>query len=86
MKNLDKEISLDQLEINQEAEIIRLEKDCEGMQRRRLMDLGLIHGSDIKMILKNPLSDPKAYSIKGTTLALRNDQAKRIIVKLKTPA
>ena len=86
MKAIYKEISLDQLELNQEAAIVRLEKKCEGVQRRRLMDLGLINGSDIKMVLTNPLADPKAYSVKGTTLALRNEQAKNIIVKLRTTA
>lgn len=53
-----------------------------GVIRRRLQDLGIIEGTRIECIGKSPLGDPKAYLIKGTQIALRNNDAEKIIVKL----
>ncbi len=52
-----------------------------GIIRRRLQDLGIIEGTRIECIGKSPLGDPKAYLIKGTQIALRNNDAEKIIVK-----
>ncbi|MBQ3567126.1 MAG: ferrous iron transport protein A [Oscillospiraceae bacterium] len=52
-----------------------------GVIRRRLQDLGIIEGTRIECIGKSPLGDPKAYLIKGTLIALRNNDAEKIIVK-----
>lgn len=47
---------------------------------RRLMDLGLIIGSEIECKIISPLGNPKAYMICGALIALRNDEAGRIEV------
>jgi ferrous iron transport protein A len=52
----------------------------EGPERRRLMDLGLTPGTCVEPVLRSPLGDPTAYRVRGTVLALRNEQAKRIEV------
>ena len=39
---------------------------------RRLLDLGLIEGTKIECIGRNPLGDPTAYLIRGADLANRS--------------
>lgn len=48
--------------------------------RRRLLDLGLVPGSMIEVIRRSPAGNPTAYLIKGTLIALRNDDARQILV------
>lgn len=49
--------------------------------KRRLQELGFIDGTVIKCVLKSPLNDPKAYFIKGTTIALRQEITENILVE-----
>lgn len=48
--------------------------------KRRLRDLGLIKNTIIKPVYKSPLNDPVAYLIRGSVIAIRNNDAKKIIV------
>ncbi len=72
---------LSSLKINELANIAGISKEIRGESRRRLLDLGFVKGSPIKIDLKSPLGNPKAYLIKGTSIALRNDQASKILIK-----
>jgi len=72
---------LSELEINKEAEIVKISEGLLGQQRRRLLDLGFVKGSKVKALLKGIGGDPTAYSIKNTTIALRENIAKWILVK-----
>lgn len=74
-----KDTSLNELDIDKCATISSL--DCEGDLRRRLLDLGLIKGTNIKAILKSPIGNPIAYEVRGTTIALRKEDAKFIKIK-----
>ncbi len=60
--------------------IVGMSKECRGENRRRLLDLGFVNGSEIKIDLNSPMKNPVAYSIKGTSIALRNDQASKILI------
>lgn len=48
--------------------------------RRRLQDLGVIKGTSIECLQKGPNNDPVAYKIRGAIIALRSEDANRIIV------
>lgn len=48
--------------------------------RRRLQDLGIIHGTAIECLQKGPSGDPVAYKIRGAIIALRQEDANNIIV------
>ena len=48
--------------------------------RRRLQDLGVINGTCIECLQKGPSNDPIAYKIRGAIIALRSEDANRIIV------
>jgi ferrous iron transport protein A len=51
-----------------------------GPNRRRLLDLGLVPGSRVDSIRRSPAGNPTAYWIKGTVIALRNEDASQILV------
>ncbi len=53
----------------------------EGDMRRRLQDIGLIEGTEVKCTLKAPSGDPSAYFIRGAVIALRSETASEIVLK-----
>ena len=48
--------------------------------RRRLRDIGLIEGTKVKCVLKSPAGDPTAYQIRGALIALRSEDAEKVIL------
>ena len=52
--------------------------NCVGPIHRRLLDLGLIQDTSIKAVLKSPFGDPTAYEVRGSTIALRTEDAQSI--------
>jgi DtxR family Mn-dependent transcriptional regulator len=73
-------IPLDRLPRKAVAEILELDERCQGYTRRRFLDLGLTPGTRIFPELNNPFREPRAYRVRGTLIALRNDQAAMIWV------
>ena len=73
-------ITLDKLPLNSYGKIVSL--NCVGPIHRRLLDLGLIKNTPIKAILKSPFGDPPAYEVRGSTIALRKEDAKLIICEI----
>lgn len=69
------------LKENETAKIIGISKEIRGDSRRRLLDLGFVKGAEVKIDLLNPLGDPKAFLIKGTSIALRHNQASKILIQ-----
>jgi len=55
--------------------------NAQGALRRRLMDLGLILGTEIKAIRKSLSGDPTLYEIRGAMIALRCEEASQILVE-----
>lgn len=49
--------------------------------RLRLLDLGLVPGTEVLCVLKSPLGDPVAYSVRGALIALRCDDSQDIIIE-----
>jgi len=72
---------LSSLKEDESAKIIGISKESRGESRRRLLDLGFVKGADIKIDILNPLGEPHAYLIKGTSIALRKNQASKILIK-----
>lgn len=77
----NKLVRLTNLKEQETATIIGLSKESRGESRRRLLDLGFVKGAKISIDLINPLKEPTAYLIKGTSIALRNNQASNILIK-----
>jgi len=53
-----------------------------GLTRRRLLGLGFIPGTPVTALRRSPLSDPTAYLIRSTVIALRCEDAAAIAVVL----
>lgn len=63
------------------AEVLELDEECRGFSRRRLMDLGMTAGAVVEPALENTFGDPRAYRLRGTTIALRDLQAGQVWVR-----
>ncbi|MDH5415314.1 MAG: FeoA domain-containing protein [Flavobacteriaceae bacterium] len=74
-------IRLSNLKLNETSTIIGISKECRGESRRRLLDLGFVKGTTIRIDMESPLKNPVAYLVKGTSIALRNDQASKILIQ-----
>lgn len=72
---------LSSLDLGEEAEIIGISPNCRGLQRRRLMDLGVVPGSRISAVIKSASGDPMGYRVMGTTIGLRRQQSDQILIK-----
>ena len=53
-----------------------------GNMGRRIREMGLVPGTEIKIIGRAPLKDPVALRVMGFTLTLRNNEADFIEVDL----
>jgi ferrous iron transport protein A len=72
-------MTLNQLKLGETATITAL--NAKGMDRRRLMDLGILPGTRLVAELKSPLGDPVAYRVRDTLIAIRNAQASQIEIE-----
>ena len=54
---------------------------AEGDVGRRLREMGLSPGTEIKVLGRAPLKDPVSIRLKNYTLTLRNNEADYIMVK-----
>ena len=73
-------VRLSSLKSNETARVAGISKECRGENRRRLLDLGFVRGAEIEIDLESPMKNPVAYSIKGTSIALRREQASKILI------
>ncbi len=67
--------TLEDLELGDFGRVIGISPACQGSQRRRLLDLGLVKGTEIEAELVSAAGDPVGYRIRGALIALRGDQA-----------
>ena len=63
------------------ADIVALDPSFRGFARRRLLDLGFTPGARVRSELATFSGDPRAYRLRGTTIALRREQSDRVLVK-----
>jgi DtxR family Mn-dependent transcriptional regulator len=76
---------LSNLEPGESATVVGIAPGCQGPQRRRLLDLGLVPGTVVTAELRGPLHDPVAYRVRGALIALRKEQADWIRVDRRAP-
>jgi len=65
--------------LDREVEVIKV--TCNDNIKRRILDLGIIEGTIIKPVFRSPLGDPTAYEIRGTIIALREEETSNIEVQ-----
>lgn len=72
-------IYLDKIDMDKPCKVIHIYSPSSI--KRRLIDIGLIPGTIIKKVLENPFGGICAYSIMGSTIAIRNIDARKIEVE-----
>lgn len=58
------------------------ENRLTGGIRQRLYDLGFCDGGVVECVGESMFKNPRAYLIKGSVFAIRNEDAKRIILRV----
>jgi len=71
---------LNELEKGEKGRIVKI--GGKGSVHRRLLDMGLVSGSDIEMQRVAPLGDPIEIKVKGYNLSLRKEEAASIQVEV----
>lgn len=73
-------MTLDELAAGETAMVTGISAVCQGPQRRRLLDLGVVPGTMVTAELRSASGDPVAYRIRGALIGLRREQASWIHV------
>jgi ferrous iron transport protein A len=73
-------MTLDEIKPDQECEIV--DTTSGGIMEQRLLDMGFIPGTRIKVIRNAPLVDPVEFFLKGYNISLRHSEAKQVEVIL----
>lgn len=68
-------LALSRLPDGGEMEIVEIDKQCQGFSRRRMLDFGLTPGTKVRVELSGLFGATRAYRVRGTLIALRNEQA-----------
>jgi ferrous iron transport protein A len=73
-------MTLDEMKPGHVGEIVDVTAD--GILGQRLMDMGFIPGTQIRVIRNAPLIDPIEIAMKGYHISLRHSEAKGVEVKI----
>ena len=73
-------MTLDEIKPGQECRVVRVA--IEGATGQRLMDMGVITGTRIKVVRNAPLMDPFDIYVKGAFLAVRRSDVREVEVEL----
>jgi Fe2+ transport system protein FeoA len=71
---------LNELKRGEKGRVVKI--GGSGSIHRRLLDMGLVSGSDIEMERVAPLGDPIEIKVKGYNLSLRKEEATSIQVEV----
>ena len=71
--------TLREIKIGGSAKVVKLHG--EGARRRRIMDMGITKGTDIRVRKMAPLGDPIEVTVRGYELSLRKADAELIEVE-----
>lgn len=77
MSNL---IGLHEAEIKSKLKVVQV--NPESRNRRRMMDMGIVKGTEIIVEGKAPMGDPIEIRIRGYNLTLRKSEAKDVFVEV----
>ena len=74
-------ISLNNTKIGQKSKIAKIIN--KSPIKRRLLDLGFTSGTEVETVLKNYGGNLIAYMVRGTLIAIRNEDAAGILVEVQ---
>jgi len=73
-------VPLTALKHGEQGRVAGLSPACQGLTRRRFLDLGLTPGVRVERVMQSAFSDPTAYRVRGTMIALRREQSDLILI------
>lgn len=73
-------MTLKELKPGQQGNVVSI--GSSGPMKRRIMDMGITPGVEIKVVKVAPLGDPIEINIRGYELSLRKDEAQQIEVQI----
>jgi len=71
--------TLDKLKVGEKGTVVSV--GGKGQIKQRMMDMGLVPGSEVTVVRVAPLGDPIEVSLKGYNLSLRKSEAKDILIE-----
>ena len=74
-------MTLDKLEVGQTAIIKKV--NGQGVLRSRLLEMGLIPKTEVKVVKKAPLGDPIELYLRSYSLTIRKEDGSQIEVEVK---
>ena len=74
-------IPLSRLPTGQRAVVIKL--NCSEALCRRLEDLGMLEGTELRCLHRSPAGSPAAYELRGAVIALRREDAAEIFIEVQ---
>ena len=75
-------ISISELKQNESGVITEI--NAQGKMKRRILDMGIVPGTEIILKRKAPLCDPLEFYVLGYRLSLRKSDAKLISCERRT--
>lgn len=72
---------LSSLELGERATVVGISSLLRPHERRRMLDLGLVPGTEVAAEIRSPAGDPTGYRIRGAVIALRREQAEQIQIE-----
>lgn len=75
--------TLAELHRGEAALVARISPACRGLERRRLMDLGILPGTRVQYDQRGLTGGLTSYVVRGTRIALRDEQARLIGIRQK---
>ncbi len=72
-------MNLREADISSKVQVVEIL--ARGSLRRRFLDLGIIEGTKIEVLFESALGDPIAYLIRGSIIAIREEDSSKIQVK-----
>ena len=75
---MEKTVTLSRLSPGERG--IVLDLTTVGAMRRRLLDIGLLRGTEVTCVGQSPAGDPRAYLICGAVIAIRRRDADTVLL------
>jgi len=76
----ESDITLDQIKPGTTVKVAHIRG--KGAARRRILDMGIVPGAEVKVIRKAPMGDPIEFEVKGYNLSMRKTEAALVIVRI----
>jgi DtxR family Mn-dependent transcriptional regulator len=74
---------LTELKLGQRGRVVALDNACQGLTRRRFLDLGITPGVRIEPVMRSAFGEPTAYRVRDTLIALRREQTDTILIAVE---